>query len=55
MPALALDNLNESLLGYWMKLTVVTRDMLTMEPLKNRPMVINGQRIPKDQDQERKL
>ena len=46
MPTLGLDNLAESLLGYWLKLTTVTRDMITIEPVSELPIMYQGQRIP---------
>ena len=46
MPTLGLDNLAENLLGYWLKLTTVTRDMITIEPVSELPIMFQGQRIP---------
>ena len=50
MPIPKLNNLDESLLGYWLKLTTVTRDMIKITPEDRLPVVFQGQRVPIDQE-----
>ena len=47
MPSVHLQNLDENLFFYWMKLTTVVRDMITFAPNAQIPLVLDGQRIPK--------
>ena len=55
MPFVDLGNLAESLYMYWMKLTVLVRDMITFEPDNRFPLVINGQKVSRDQEFESKF
>ena len=46
MPSGSLGNLSESIFCYWMRMTNLVREMITWEPNKNRPMMVNGQKVP---------
>ena len=47
MPCVQLQNLEENLFFYWMKLTTVVRDMITFAPNERIPLVLDGQRLSK--------
>ena len=46
MPTISLGHLNESLLGYWIRLCDVVREMITFAPQPGQSMKVNGQEIP---------
>ena len=46
MPAVSLGHLNESLLGYWIRLCDVVREMITFAPKPGQPLKVNGPSIP---------
>ena len=54
MPAVALENLPESLLFYWVKLARLSREMINFAPDSNFPISLNGKKIPAGQDLDRK-
>ena len=55
MPAVALENLPESLLFYWVKLARLSRDMINFAPDSNFPVFLNGKKISPFLELARKL
>ena len=54
MPTISLHHLNESLLGYWIRLCDVVREMITFTPSADQPMKVDGQDISHEQESESK-
>ena len=54
MPSIRLQNLNENLYGYWIRLSDVTREMITFSPDSKKPLELDGRKLPLEQEQKRK-
>ena len=55
MPIVGLQHLNESLLGYWIRLCDVVREMITFTPDSDIPLKVDGQNITWEQEARSKL
>lgn len=50
MPSIHLQNLNENLYGYWVRLSDVTREMIKFSPDSEKPLELDGQKLPFEQE-----
>ena len=55
MPTIRLQHLNESLLGYWIRLCDVVREMITFTPKPDAPLKVDGQKLSYEQEAESKF
>ena len=52
MPSVALCNLSESIFNYWIKLSLLVREMITLTPKPTLPTMINGSPVTAALDTE---